>query len=206
LAARLQRRLATALAILDDANRVSLRRIISLLQIYPVTFMKSKESFTPAHLDKADLRILELLADNGRISWREMSERIGLSLTPTLRRIRRLEGEGIVTGYTARYDEQKLGVGICVLVSVTLERQTEDTLKVFEERIARVPEVMSCMLITGGADYQLRVVTKDLSTYQRFLAFTLTRIPGVAHVQSSFAIKSVVQRTTPPMDIVRYAR
>jgi DNA-binding Lrp family transcriptional regulator len=82
---------------------------------------------------------------------------------------------------------------------VTLERQTEEKLKVFEERIARVPEVMSCFLMTGGADYLLRVLVTDLASYQQFLLNTLTRIPGVAHIQSSFAIKPIVQRVAPPL-------
>jgi len=154
---------------------------------------------TILNLDRTDLRILQLLADDGRISWREVAERIGLSLTPTLRRIRRLESEGYVAGYTARFDERRLGGNMSVYVSVTLERQTEGTLNTFESRIAEVPEVMSCFLMTGDADYLLRVVVADIESYQQFLLKTLTRIPGVAHIQSSFAVKPVVQRVAPPL-------
>jgi DNA-binding Lrp family transcriptional regulator len=146
-----------------------------------------------------DHRILQLLAAEGRVSWRELAQRVGLSLTPTLRRVRRLEAAGYISGYTARFDETRLGGGISVFISVTLERQTEEKLKVFEERIARVPEVMSCFLMTGGADYLLRVLVTDLASYQQFLLNTLTRIPGVAHIQSSFAIKPIVQRVAPPL-------
>ena len=146
-----------------------------------------------------DHRILQLLAAEGRVSWRELAQRVGLSLTPTLRRVRRLEAAGYISGYTARFDETRLGGGISVFISVTLERQTEEKLKVFEERIARVPEVMSCFLMTGGADYLLRVLVTDLASYQQFLLNTLTRIPGVAHIQSSFAIKQIVQRVAPPL-------
>jgi DNA-binding Lrp family transcriptional regulator len=146
-----------------------------------------------------DHRILQLLAAEGRVSWRELAQRVGLSLTPTLRRVRRLEAAGYISGYTARFDETRLGGGISVFISVTLERQTEEKLKVFEERIARVPEVMSCFLMTGGADYLLRVLVTDLASYQQFLLNTLTRIPGVAHIQSSFAIKPTVQRVAPPL-------
>jgi DNA-binding Lrp family transcriptional regulator len=156
--------------------------------------MKSAEP-----LDRSDHRILELLASDGRMSWRDLAQQIGLSLTPTLRRVRRLEAAGLISGYTARFDESRLGGGMSVFISVTLERQTEEKLKVFEERIARVPEVMSCFLMTGGADYLLRVLVTDLASYQQFLLNTLTRIPGVAHIQSSFAIKPVVQRVAPPM-------
>ncbi len=154
---------------------------------------------TSARLDRRDSRILQLLAKHGRMSWRELAENIGLSLTPTLRRIRRLEEEGIISGYSARIDEQRLGVGITMYVHVTLERQTEETLAVFESRIATVPEVMSCYLMTGQADYILRVVMSDLESYQRFMLDVLTRIPGVAHIQSSLAIKPVFQRATPPI-------
>ena len=154
-------------------------------------------------LDRTDSQILKVLAQDGRISWRELAEKIGLSLTPTLRRIRRLEREGIISGYTARFDEQRLGLGITMYVLVTLERQTEETLKVFERRIVDVPEVMSCYLMTGDADYILRVVVSDLESYQRFMLDVLTRIPGVSHIQSSLAIKPVFQRAAPPIPRAR---
>ena len=150
-------------------------------------------------LDRTDQRILQALATDGRMSWRELAQKIGLSLTPTLRRVRRLESSGLIRGYTARFDETRLGGGMSVFISVTLERQTEEALKLFEERVARVPEVMSCFLMTGDADYLLRILVADLASYQRFLLDTLTRIPGVAHIQSSFAIKPVVQRVDPPL-------
>jgi DNA-binding Lrp family transcriptional regulator len=153
----------------------------------------------PVTLDRVDSKILQLLSQDGRISWRDLAERIGLSLTPTLRRIRRLEEEGVISGYSARIDEQRLGFGITMYVLVTLERQTEETLKVFERRIADVPEVMSCYLMTGDADYILRIVVADLQSYQRFMLDILTRIPGVSRIQSSLAIKPVFQRAAPPI-------
>ena len=158
---------------------------------------------TAIALDRIDSKILQVLSREGRISWRDLAERIGLSLTPTLRRIRRLEESGLIAGYAARFDEDRLGLGITMFISVTLDRQTEETLKVFERRIADVPEVMSCHLMTGEADYLLRVVVADLATYQRFMLDVLTRIPGVAHIQSSLAIKPVFQRSTPPLPRIR---
>lgn len=154
-------------------------------------------------LDRTDAKILQLLARDGRISWRDLAERIGLSLTPTLRRIRRLEKEGVISGYAARIDELRLGFGITMYVLVTLERQTEETLKVFERRIADVPEVMSCYLMTGEADYILRIVVADLESYQRFMLDVLTRIPGVSRIQSSLTIKPVFQRAAPPIPRAR---
>jgi DNA-binding Lrp family transcriptional regulator len=150
-------------------------------------------------VDRVDSKILQLLSQDGRISWRDLAERVGLSLTPTLRRIRRLEQERVISGYSARIDEQRLGFGITMYVLVTLERQTEETLKVFERRIADVPEVMSCYLMTGDADYILRIVISDLQSYQRFMLDVLTRIPGVSRIQSSLAIKPVFRRTAPPI-------
>jgi Lrp/AsnC family transcriptional regulator, leucine-responsive regulatory protein len=157
----------------------------------------------PAPIDRVDTKILHALAQDGRMSWRDLADRIGLSLTPTLRRVRRLEEAGIISGYSARFDEQRLGFGITMYVMVTLERQTEETLKVFERRVADVPEVMSCYLMTGEADYILRVVVSDLQSYQRFMLDVLTRIPGVSRIQSALAIKPVFQRNAPPVPRMR---
>lgn len=124
--------------------------------------------------------------------------RVGLSLTPVLRRVRRLEDQGFITGYSARFDEARLGASFSAFVSVTLERQAEEALEVFETQIARAPEVMSCYLMSGGSDYLLRVVAADLGAYQAFMTGVLTRIPGVARIQSSFALKLVIERSAPP--------
>jgi len=149
-------------------------------------------------LDRIDLNILAALAEDGRMSWRELSENIGLSLTPTLRRIKRLEDEKYIQGYGARLDEARLAGSLSVFVSVRLEKQAKDYLAVFEQAISQSPQVMSCFQMTGDADYTLRVVVKDLSAYQDFLANTLTCIPGVASVTSAFALKSVLRRSSPP--------
>ena len=141
----------------------------------------------------------EILSKDGRISWRDLSDQIGLSLTPTLRTPPAPESDGIITGYSAQFDEQKLGYGITMYVWVSLERQVEETLKVFERRIADVPEVMSCYLMTGEADYVLRIVVPDLPSYQRFMLDVLTRIPGVSRIQSGLAIKPVFHRAAPPI-------
>ena len=152
-----------------------------------------------ANLDRIDRNILGALAEEGRISWRDLSEKIGLSLTPTLRRIKRLEDDGYIVGYSARLDEARLGGQMSVFVSVTLDKQSEDALEVFERHVSTAPEVMSCFLMAGGEDYLLRVVADDLASYQAFMTGVLTRIPGVARIHSSFALKSVIQRSTPPL-------
>lgn len=152
----------------------------------------------PADLDAADKKILRVLVQDGRISWRDLSDRIGLSLTPTLRRVRRLETAGYIESYTATLDEQRLIGSLSAFVSVTLERQCEETLGVFEQRIEAIEEVMSCFMMTGSVDFLMRVVVRDLTHYQSLLV-KLTRIPNVAHVNSSFALKSIIRRSGFPI-------
>jgi len=149
-------------------------------------------------LDGYDRKIIAALIRDGRLSWRDLAEEIGLSLTPTLRRVRRLEAEGLIQGYAARVDERRLLGAITVFVSVTLERQVEEALVVFEETVGGLPEVMGGFLMTGGADYLLHVIVRDLDHYQVLLG-ELTRTPGVAHIQSSFALKTFVRRAAPLM-------
>lgn len=149
------------------------------------------------NLDKIDLQILRELAREGRLSWRELSERIGLSLTPTLKRVHRLEEQGYIRGYVAQLDESKLVGELNVFVAVTLENQSESAIARFEKEIVVAPEVMSCFTMTGDADFILRVVVPDMGAYQNFLTRTLTRIRGVEHIRSSFALKTVLNRTSP---------
>ncbi|MGO4377063.1 Lrp/AsnC family transcriptional regulator [Pseudoduganella sp. RAF53_2] len=148
-------------------------------------------------LDKTDRKILKVLARDGRVAWSELAEKVGLSLTPTLRRVRQLEENGYIRGYVAQLDEGRLAGKVSVFVAVTLVTQSEEVIARFEEQIALAPEVMSCFLMTGDADYTLRVVVPDLDGYQRFLTRTLTRIPGVAHIKSSIALKQVLMRPSP---------
>jgi Lrp/AsnC family transcriptional regulator, leucine-responsive regulatory protein len=152
-------------------------------------------------LDDFDLRILAILAADGRISWRDLANRIGRAHTPTIRRVRALEAAGYIAGYHATINEERLGRAISVFVSVNLETQKEGALATFEAHIAKAPEVMSCFMMTGTADYLLRVIVPDLEAYQTFLAKTLTRIPGVSRITSSFALKSVMQRVVPPLSL-----
>ncbi len=152
---------------------------------------------TDPEIDRTDLKILKVLATDGRIAWSALAEQIGLSLTPTLRRVRHLEDSGYIQGYVGQLDEGRLAGKITVFVAVTLATQSEEVIARFEERIALAPEVMSCFLMTGDADYNLRVVVPDLDAYHHFLKQTLTRIPGVAHIKSSFALKTVLMRSSP---------
>lgn len=149
-------------------------------------------------LDSFDRKILRKLVEDGRITWRDLADSIGLSLTPTLRRVRMLEDAGFIKGYHASLDEARLAGPMIVFISVTLERQIREILDRFEEHVAKLPEVMSGFLMTGGADYLLRASVRDLDHYRNLLD-DLTKVDGVAHIQSSFALKSFVNKPSPLM-------
>ena len=150
-------------------------------------------------LDGIDRRILKTLQGNARIRNVELAEEVGLSPSPCLRRVRALESAGVIKGYVTLVDQNQVDLPVSVFVSVSLEKQIEPVLDVFEEHIRQRPEVMECYLMTGDADYLLRVVTADLAAYERFLLNHLTRIPGVASIKSSFALKQVTYRTALPL-------
>ncbi len=151
---------------------------------------------TTRKLDPIDTRILRTLSRDGRIAWSELAEEVGLSTSPTLRRVRLMEEEGIIKGYAARLDETRLIGEIPVFVSITLERQVRDVLTRFEVAVAALPEVMAGYLMSGSQDYMLHAFVRDLAHYRDLLA-KLTEIEGIAHIQSSFVLKSFLSRTGP---------
>jgi DNA-binding Lrp family transcriptional regulator len=150
-------------------------------------------------LDAIDRQILENLQNDARMRNVELAEKVGLSPSPCLRRVGNLEETGVIRGYATLVDAEAVGLPVSVFISVTLEKQIEKALEKFEKEIRARPEVMECYLMTGEADYLLRVVTADLSAYERFLIEHLTRIPGVASIKSSFALKQVAYRTALPI-------
>ncbi|MCG8558799.1 MAG: Lrp/AsnC family transcriptional regulator [Hyphomicrobiales bacterium] len=150
-------------------------------------------------LDAIDRRLLAALQENGRLTATELAERVGLTASPCLRRLKRLEQSGVIRGYAALVDQERVGLPVSVFVSVKLERQREDALETFEEAVRRCPEVMECYLMTGTRDYLLRVVVRDLSAYERLLKETLTRIKGVASIESSFALAQVKHANALPI-------
>ena len=152
-----------------------------------------------SELDAIDRSILDVLQDDARISNVELSEKVNLSPSPCLRRVRRLESEGTIRSYVTLLDPAEVGLPVSVFVQVSLERQVDDALENFERAIVARPEVMECYLMTGDSDYLLRVVAPDLEAFQRFLLDHLTRIPGVASIKSSFALKQVSYRTALPL-------
>lgn len=142
-------------------------------------------------LDETDQRILRELQRDARLTHQDLAERIGLSPSPCARRIRKLEAEGFITGYSAHIDEAKMGFGVSVFVSVRLDRQVDDRLVTFEREVARCPEVVDCWLMTGSFDYLLRIAVRDLNEFEHFLTGRLTKIAGVASIESSIPIRRV---------------
>ncbi|HEX7008090.1 MAG TPA: Lrp/AsnC family transcriptional regulator [Alphaproteobacteria bacterium] len=157
-------------------------------------------------LDRTDCKILALLQEDARLPNVELAQSVGLSPSPCLRRVKLLEEGGVIRRYVTLLDPAQVGLPVSVFVQVTLERQVESALQVFEEAVRKHPEVMECYLMTGDADYLLRVVAPDLESYQRFLLDHLTRIPGVASIKSSFALKQVGYRTALPLNHIATAR
>ncbi len=142
-------------------------------------------------LDRTDRGLLAELQRDGRLTNRELAERVHLSESACLRRVRALEQAGVIDRYAAVVSQNKVGLPGNVFVSITLNRQDQTDLAAFEEAVRRVPEVMECYLMTGPQDYLLRVVVSDPSDFERVHSQHLTRLPGVARVQSSFALRTV---------------
>ena len=142
-------------------------------------------------IDKFDVAILSALQKNGRATIGALSEQVGLSPSPVARRLQLLEESGVITGYAALVDEAALGYGFSIFVSVKLEKQVDDTLATFEAEICKYPEVVECWLMTGNRDYMLRIATRGLADFERFLVGTFTKIPGVASIESSVPLRKV---------------
>ena len=151
-------------------------------------------------MDALNRRILRELQADGRISNQDLSERVGLSPSPCLRRLRQLEADGVVSGYVALVDPDAVGLHVSAFVRVRLDRQDDRHLATFEQAIAAFPEVMECYLMTGEADYQLRVLVGSLAEFEDFLRYRLTPIAGVAQVTTSFALRPVVYKTALPLE------
>jgi len=150
-------------------------------------------------LDRTDQSILVELQREGRLSNRDLAERVHLSESACLRRVRTLEEARVIDRYTAVINQAKVGLPGNVFVSITLNRQEQADLAAFEEAVKRVPEVMECYLMTGQQDYLLRVVVSDPSDFERLHSQHLTRLPGVARVQSSFALRTVRKSEELPL-------
>ena len=151
-------------------------------------------------LDRYDRAILKALQADGRMSNQELADAIGLSPSPCLRRVRALEEAGIVKGYRALLDAKALGYSLMALIYISMDMHTPERFDNFERQIRENPEVLECLMITGqDADYQIKVVVKDMDAFQELLLNRITRIQGVTGVQSSFVLRKVVDTTVLPV-------
>ena len=151
-------------------------------------------------MDRYDRAILEVIQNEGRISNQELADRVGLSPSPCLRRVRTLEESGIITGYRAIVDAKKMGLSLMAILMISMDRHTPERFANFDRIVADLPEVLECLLITGqDADYQLKVIVNDMDGYQRLLLDKITRIEGVSGVHSSFVMRQVVNKTAVPI-------
>jgi Lrp/AsnC family leucine-responsive transcriptional regulator len=150
-------------------------------------------------MDAIDLRVLQNLQKDARISNVELARAVNLSPSPCLARVRALERDGVIERYVTLLDAKKLGLTVSVLVQVTLEKQIEPALEAFEKAVRDRPEVMECYLMTGDADYLLRVLVADVPAFERFILDFLSRVPGVGNIKSSFALKQVKYQTALPL-------
>ena len=150
-------------------------------------------------IDRYDRQILAILQADGRISNQDLADRIGLSPSPCLRRVRVLEESGLITGYRAMLDARKLGLSLMALIGISMDQHTPERFANLEAVIGDIPEVLECLLITGQqSDYQLKVVIRDMDTYQDLLLNKITRIQGVTGVHTSFVLRKVIDRTALP--------
>jgi Lrp/AsnC family transcriptional regulator, leucine-responsive regulatory protein len=155
--------------------------------------------FLRMKLDRFDRAILQALQTEGRIANSALAERVNLSESASLRRVRSLEESGLIEGYTAILNQQKAGCPVNVFVNITLDRQDETDLRKFEDTVRKIPEVMECYLMTGDYDYLVRVVVADTADFERLHSKHLTRLPGVARVHSSFALRTVQKARELPI-------
>jgi Lrp/AsnC family transcriptional regulator, leucine-responsive regulatory protein len=146
-------------------------------------------------LDATDRRILTVLQKEGRITNAELSERVNLSPSACHRRVQRLEEEGYIAGYVALLDPKRMGRPTIVFVEITLQGQANAVLDAFEAAVAKVPDILECHLMAGSADYLLKIVAEDTADFARIHRQYLSRLPGVAQMQSLFALRTVFQTT-----------
>ncbi|WP_338722778.1 Lrp/AsnC family transcriptional regulator [Devosia sp. XK-2] len=148
------------------------------------------ESTRPG-IDAADRKILRALQEDGRMTAQALADKVGLSASPCLRRVRQLERAGVISGYSANIDQKAVGLPVSVFISIKLEQQRAGNLDAFGAAISLWPEVMECYLMTGQFDFLLRVVCADLESYEHFLREKLTQLDGVASIESSFSLGAV---------------
>ena len=160
---------------------------------------KQTQKIAAVAMDETDWRILAALQDDARLTNADLAERVFLSPSPCLRRVRDLEQAGLIRRYVTLLDPLKLGLTVSVFIQVSLEKQMRGALDTFENAVLARDAVMECYLMTGDADYLLRVVVPDMQSLERFIVDYLAKIPGVSNIRSSFALKQVKYKTALPL-------
>ena len=158
------------------------------------------------NLDATDLRILRALQDDGSLSNVQLAQRVHLSPSPCLARVKALQAAGVIERYVALVSAASLGLGLNVFISISLTNQRKQALAEFERRIAEHDEVMECYLMTGDSDYLIRVAVADMAALEKFILEQLTPIPGIEKIRSSFALKQVRYKTALPLPTQAAAR
>ena len=156
-------------------------------------------------LDRHDVLLLAELQRDARQTVQQLASAAGLSSTPCWKRVKDMEAAGIIRGYTALVDRERVGLSLCVLAEVNLTRHNEDDVRRFEEAVASSPQIVSCYATTGQADYVIKVLVPDIKQYESFLHDTAFMLPGVTHVRSSVVLKEVKSETRLPLDVPRPA-
>lgn len=151
------------------------------------------------HLDDFDRRIVAQLAREGRLTTVELADRVGLSASAVTRRLQRLEADGVIGGYRAVVDPAAVGLGITAFVEISLDRQNDEALKAFEAAAKKCPNILSLYLMSGTSDYLLRIVARDLPDFERLHANVLGHLPGVARIESKFALREAIERPLVPI-------
>ena len=152
-------------------------------------------------LDATDRKILVALQENAKLTNVQLAEKVGLSQSPCLRRTRQLEKAGLIKGYHAILDRGKIGLGLTVFVGVKVERHRDDSAEAFRQAVVELREVVSCHLVSGEADFQLQIVVPDLAAYEQLLLGKLLKLPGVVDIRSNFAIQTVKQESSLPLEV-----
>src|SRR5215208_7255935 len=156
-------------------------------------------------LDRHDIVLLNELQRDSRQTVQQLAERVSLSNTPCWKRIKEMEAAGVILGYTALVDREKVGLALCVIAEVNLTRHTEDEVTRFEKAIADVPQVVGCYATTGPADYVIKVLAPDIKSYERFLHEIMFKLPGVTHVRSSVVLKEIKSDSRLPIELPKTA-
>lgn len=152
-------------------------------------------------LSQENTKILTALQNDGRITNSDLAEKVNMSPSPCWRHVKKMEKDGIISGYAAKLDRRKLGLGVLVYVSIEIDSHNEEMSLAFEQQIGAISEIISCHSIAGGADFMLQVVCRDLDAYTDFSMNTLRRLPGIKSMTTNFALKEIKAYNGYPLDI-----